>query len=226
MNDRILEDSSLHNKYDIFESRKDAGYKLAAFLENLHIDLLLAIPNGGLPVAQGILEKMSLPAFNLLIIRKVQIPWNTEAGFGAIAPNGELFVNESLVDYYSIPQEDIIKSVDQAKRVIEKRLEKYGLPHYEIENKVITIVDDGIASGFSMIAGIKWLVMKKAKSVIVVVPTAPLSSLQKILEKTDVTRIICLNIREQHTFAVADAYKEWYDVSDKEAGEIVKSLLH
>ena len=225
MNDRLLEDNSLHNKYDIFETRKDAGHKLSVFLQNFHIDLLLVIPNGGLPIAQGISEKLSLPEINLLMIRKVQLPWTTESGFGAITPDGQLFVNKSLIDYYKISEKDIQLKVDQAKQVIEKRLEKYGLPNYNVENKVIAIVDDGIASGFSMIAGITWLIKKKAKSVIVGVPTAPWSSLETILERTEVAKIICLNIREHFSFAVADAYKEWYDLSDKEAGEIVKSLL-
>ena len=85
LDDRILEDKGLHNKYEVFETRKDAGHILADYLKDLHIDLLLAIPNGGLPVAQGIVEKISVPECNLLMIRKVQLPWTTESGFGAVA---------------------------------------------------------------------------------------------------------------------------------------------
>ena len=224
MSSKIIESSVLHNKYEIFTTRREAGKQLASYLENFDFDILLAIPNGGLPVALGLSDKLPIPEFNLLMIRKIQLPWSIESGFGAVTIDGQLFINQRIVDYYSIPEDDVKEKINQAKKMLESRLKKYNVSSYDVQNKNVIIVDDGIASGFSMIAGVNWLHNKHAQSIVIAVPTAPLSSIYTIIKETSVSNIISLNIRDHYSFAVADAYKEWYDVSDKEAQEIIKLL--
>ena len=87
----IVEDQNLHNRYHIFRSRRHAGLLLGSFLISEHFDILYVIPNGGVPVGLGLLEHPSISVnklVDLLIVRKIQIPDNTEAGMGAITPDG------------------------------------------------------------------------------------------------------------------------------------------
>ena len=94
----IIEEASLRDRSYIFPDRTAAGLRLAKKLRDYQgVDgVVLAIPAGGVPVAAEIARFLHLP-LDLIIVRKIQIPWNTEAGFGALAPDGQVFFNESLV---------------------------------------------------------------------------------------------------------------------------------
>ena len=194
---------------------------LKEFIEE-DVDLVLAIPNGGVPVAEPLVEHLRPQEFNMLLIRKVHVPWTQEAGMGAITPDGNVFFNQQLIQSYRIEEEAIERKVKDALFAIEERKKEYELKDYEVRNKSILLTDDGIASGFSMIAGATWLKDKGAKNVTIAIPTAPLDSLKEIENLVD--KIICLNVRTQYPFAVADAYKNWYDVSTYEVKQILKRI--
>ncbi len=217
----IVENKGMRNEYRIFDSRFSAGKLLQEFITE-DIDLILAIPNGGVPVAEPIIEYLKPQEFNLLLIRKVHVPWTQEAGMGAITPDGNVFFNQQLIRSYNIEEEAIERKVKDALIAIEERKKEYELKDYEVKNKSILLTDDGIASGFSMIAGATWLKEKGAKSVTIAVPTAPLDSLNKIEELVD--KIICLNVRTRYPFAVADAYKNWYDIPSHEVKQVLKRI--
>ncbi|MFX0090979.1 MAG: phosphoribosyltransferase [Candidatus Hodarchaeota archaeon] len=221
----IIEDPSLRNKYHIFTSRHHAGSLLASFVAKENFDLLLIIPNGGVPVGLGLFE--ALPAqkipIDLLIVRKIQIPWNTEAGMGAITPDGQIFLNQKITSHLSISDDQLNRQIERTKQQIEERRKKFKLPVFpSVSNKRVLITDDGIASGFSMIAGAEWLKKLGAKEVIIAVPTAPLDSINCI--KPHVKKIICLNIRTLYPFAVADAYQAWYDLDLTEATKYMSKI--
>ena len=217
----LIEDTSLRNKYDIFETRVEAGEQLTKFVKD-KVDIVLAIPNGGVSVAKPIIKKFKPPEFNLLLIRKVHLPWTREAGMGAITPDGEVFFNKELIHTYNIKEKTIEQKVKDAADAIELRKKEYELTDYTVENKTVLLTDDGIASGFSMIAGSTWLRDKGAKKVIVAVPTAPHDSIKKIEELVDI--VICLNVRTKYPFAVADAYRNWYDVPSLEVKKLLKEI--
>ncbi|MFX1533809.1 MAG: phosphoribosyltransferase [Promethearchaeota archaeon] len=221
----IIEDKNLRNKYEVFSSRRQAGVLLSTFVAKEKFDLLFIIPNGGVPVGLGLLE--SLPAhkipFDLLIVRKIQIPWNTEAGMGAITPDGQIFLNEQLMSRLSVTDIQLERQIERTKQQIEERRKEFQLPASpSVSDKNILITDDGIASGFSMLAGAQWLKKLGAKEVTIAVPTAPLSSIQRI--EPHVNKIICLNIRTRYPFAVADAYKGWYDLNLNETKSYIAQI--
>jgi predicted phosphoribosyltransferase len=220
----IIEEPSYHNKLDVFSNRQKAGNILAKFLQDQDIDLILAIPNGGIPVAYGLIKNLNIPDFNLLLIRKIQIPWNTEAGFGAITPDGQVFLNQKIISHLQLQQPSIQKQIESAKKVNAQRQLSYNLKPFQVKGKRVLVTDDGIASGFSMIAGCSWLKQQGAQKVIIGIPTAPISSL-KIIEKNNVAdSIICINLRDIYPFAVADAYKHWYDVPEEEVVSILENI--
>ena len=224
----IIEDKNLRNKYYIFDSRRRAGFLLGPFVALEDFDVLYIIPNGGVPVGLGLLEfPLVSPqkAFDLLIVRKIQIPGSTEAGMGAITPDGQIFLNEQLMTHLSVTNYQLEKQIERAKQQIEKRRREFLLPPSEkprVYGKNVLLVDDGVASGFSMLAGAKWLKKLGAEKVLVVVPTAPLGSLNHI--ESHVDKIICLNIRDRYPFAVADAYTDWYDLNMTETKKYLNEI--
>ncbi|NPD88378.1 MAG: phosphoribosyltransferase [Asgard group archaeon] len=218
----IIENEAYRNKYHLFESREEAGNQLVCFLEKEIIDIMLAIPNGGIPISEPLYYHYQPKEFNLLLIRKVHVPWTQEAGMGAVTPDGNVFFNQELINSYSIGEKNVERKVSDAMIAIEERKHYYELSDYNVSDKIALIIDDGIASGFSMIAGATWLKEMGAEKIIIAVPTAPLDSLKRIESLAD--KIICLNVRTKYPFAVADAYKDWYDVSSNEVKKILDKI--
>ena len=151
-------------------------------------------------------------------------PLNTESGFGAVTPDGQLILNDRLIQRLQLREKSMEIQIERAKEVLNSRRELFDVPSFEVKDKIVALVDDGIASGYSMIAGVKWLEQFQPKKIIIAVPTGPKRSLSRIMHETSNDDIVCLNVRSQSAFAVADAYQKWYDVSDKEALSIVKAL--
>jgi len=160
--------------------------------------------------------------YDLMIVRKIKIPYNPEAGFGAITSDGTIIFNETLLQHLQLSRNQIDKQVKQTRQNIEERIKLYELEErkLDVKEKHVILVDDGLASGFTMIAAIKSLKDQDVKSLIVAVPTAPDSTISRI--EPLVREVVCPNIRTT-PFAVADAYKHWYDVDDKEALQILKN---
>ncbi|GAG74928.1 unnamed protein product, partial [marine sediment metagenome] len=115
-------------------------------------------------------------------------------------------------------KQNIQKTMDQIKKRIEKYRGKKPFP--ELKEKIVILVDDGLASGFTMLASIEFVKKKKPKKIIVAVPTASGSAYQ--LVKSEIDKLIALDVRYAYPFAVADAYENWYDVSDEEVLKYLK----
>lgn len=222
---KLIEDINLRNKYFVFKDRSDAGKKLAKMM-NDHIDqkntTVLAIPSGGVPVAIEIARTLSLP-FDLLIVRKIQLPNNTEAGFGSIGPDFEVIIDEGLVKKLKLKKDEIEKQIEYTKETLKKRNEimRGGRDFPDISDRNVILVDDGLASGYTMKESVRFVNRKKAKTIIIAVPTAPLDTINKLIN--DVDMIFCANIREYYPFAVADAYERWHDLTDDEVLCLLKN---
>ncbi|MHA2100481.1 MAG: phosphoribosyltransferase, partial [Candidatus Kariarchaeaceae archaeon] len=103
----IIENKDLRNKYQVFKSRVQAGEFLSNYLTKAPIDLVLGIPNGGVPVVYGLCSKIQIPEINLFMIKKIQLPHTTEAGFGAVTPDGKLFLNSELMEHYQLTENQV-----------------------------------------------------------------------------------------------------------------------
>lgn len=222
-NSNVIEDRSLRNKTRVFRDREHAGQLLAERLEDYANEdaILLAIPAGGVPVGYVISKAIHIP-LNLIILRKIKIPSNPEAGFGSVAPDGTIFLNEPLVRRLGLTQNEIEHSAEETLKEIKRRQQLFGVGFPNLKDKAVILVDDGLASGFTMIAAINF-VKKHSSMVTVAVPTAPSGTIQRIAPLVD--RLICLNVRESWVFAVADAYQKWYDLSDNEVKEYLSKAI-
>jgi predicted phosphoribosyltransferase len=161
-------------------------------------------------------------------VRKLKIPYNPEAGFGAITTDGTVLFNQLLLNQLSLSEKQINESIKITKEEINQRIKYYKresiLQEFYVKNiqkKNIVILDDGLASGFTMLAGIKMIKNYNPNNIFIAVPTAPLRTIQRI--QNEVTEIFCPNISNRLWFAVADAYKHWYDLPENEVLEIISN---
>jgi predicted phosphoribosyltransferase len=154
----LVEDRNLRNKRYVFENRAAAGRKLSQMLLDFHHSdvVVLAIPSGDVPVAIEMRKGWPFQ-FDLLIVRKVQIPWDTEAGFGAVNLDGEVILNEELLRSLRLPQDLIEAQIERTKEILKKRDQVFrrGRDFPPIKSRIVILVDDGLASGYSMIAAIQ-----------------------------------------------------------------------
>jgi putative phosphoribosyl transferase len=221
----IIDEPLFRDRIHVFDDRFHAGELLAKKLEKYKGNkdaYVLAIPAGGVQVAFILAKRLQIP-LDLAITRKLHVPWNREAGFGAISWDETMFLNEPLIASLRLTRSDIDRCVNEEKDVIKRRLKKFrgDKPFPDLKAKTAIIVDDGLASGYSMLATLKTIEKMEAKEKIVAVPTAPTNAINLIQSYVD--EIICLNIRSGPIFAVADAYKEWRDLEDEDVMDILKT---
>jgi predicted phosphoribosyltransferase len=183
--------------------------------------LVLAIPAGGVPVAAALARELELP-LDLCVVSKILLPWTTEAGFGAVAFDGSVWINEAYVKHYGLTPRQVEKATLEARRKVERRVRRFRdeRPMPAMAGRPVFLVDDGLASGATMHVGIAALRRKGADQLLVAVPTAPPMTALELAQEADA--VYCANVRSGATFAVADAYRNWYDVSDEEVERLLE----
>jgi putative phosphoribosyl transferase len=218
----LIANEDLRNRTRVFADRSDAGRQLAEMLRPTVKtgSLVLAVPSGGVPVGKEIARALALD-FDLVLVRKVQIPWNTEAGFGAINMDGDLFINEHILSLLNLTNDQIERQVRITRETIEQRNRKFrqARPFTDLADRPVIIVDDGLASGYTMRAAIAYLRKRGPASISVAVPTGSAETVKMLLRQVD--SICCLNIRESYPYAVASAYRNWYDLEDEDVLELL-----
>jgi len=225
---RIVEEPAYRERTFIFQDRFQAGKILAEKLrkyagkENI---ILLAVPAGGVPVGYTVAKELGV-TMDVIVVRKIQIPWNTEAGFGAITWDDEMILNENLIGHLDLTEEMIEKSILKTRKIILERLWKFrgDKPFPVLRGKIVMLIDDGLASGFTMLAAARSVRKKEPEMIVLAVPTASAAAVH--LLSAEVDEIVCLNIRSGPVFAVADAYQNWYDLTDEDVIEILKKYHH
>lgn len=199
----------------LFKDRAQAGKRLARELKKLKIEnlVVLAVPSGGVPVGIEIAKTLKCP-FDLVLVRKIQFPWTTEAGFGAVALDGTSYLSQGANE---LSQEVIKIQTKKALEEVRHRQKKFlkGRKKVIVKGKTVILVDDGLATGSTMFAAIKSVQKEKPKKVIVATPTASGNAIQLINPQVD--KLIVLYIHPRHLpFAVASSYEKWHDLTDKE----------
>lgn len=220
----IIEDPKLRNRSLVFEDRDDAGQHLAQALERFRGKdaIVLAIPSGGVPVGLAVSSRLKFP-FDLLIIRKIPVPGNPESGFGAVSLEGDLVLNEQMVRMLGLSSEEIEELAEPVKVELETRNRVFrGSRHWpDVKGRIVIIVDDGLASGYTMTAAVRAVRKREPSQVVVAVPTASASTIRLLAPEADL--IVCPNVRSGYSFAVADAYRNWYDLEREEVVGLLKA---
>jgi len=224
---KLKEDPLLRDMVSVFEDRTDAGKRLAEYLVSYRDSqgIVLALPSGGVPVATEIASALNLP-LDLLIVRKVQIPDNPEAGFGAIGPDGEVLLNKELMKHLRLTNEQISIQIEKSRANIEKRnrIFRKEKPFPLLRDMVVIVVDDGLASGYTMLSAVRFLRKMSLKKLVAAVPTGSKKTVEALAPEVD--ELFCLNVRSGPFFAVANAYRNWHDLTDEEVLSLMKEQPH
>ncbi|MCP8310308.1 MAG: hypothetical protein L6N94_02265 [Candidatus Methylarchaceae archaeon HK01M] len=214
---KLIDEPAFRNRKYVFEDRMAAGHLIAKKLKGLvgKDAIVLAIPAGGVPVGYVVAKELNLP-FDVIVVRKIHIPWNPEAGFGAVTWDGYVIFNEPLLVNLGLSEEVVKRCVDEEKKEIKKRLKVFrGEKQFpDLRNKDVLLIDDGLASGYSMLATAISVKENSPKKIIIATPTASAHAIKLVKPYSDM--IVCLNVREGFPYAVADAYRSWYDLSEGE----------
>ncbi|MCL4416390.1 MAG: phosphoribosyltransferase [Actinobacteria bacterium] len=206
----------------MFTDRTDAGKILARALINYKNKdvLVLAIPRGGVEVAYEVAKFLNTD-LDLIVSRKLPLPYNREAGFGAIAEDGSTFIFKDAYNW--LDENEIERIKKEQKDEIKRRIKilREGRPLSEIKDRIVILIDDGLAMGSTMRAAINLCKEKKAKKIIVAVPVAGTDVAGEIREIVDE-----LVVLEMPAFfqAVAQVYVNWHDATDSEVIEILKKF--
>jgi putative phosphoribosyl transferase len=203
-----------------FEDRAEAGRALAEALEGLARQdvVLLAIPRGGVEVAAEISRARGWP-LDLVIPRKIGAPGNPELGLGAIAP-GVRVLDERMLRALGVTREYLDREVAEQEEEIRRRAEAYrgGRPPTEIRGRVAVVVDDGVATGGTAAAALRWARSQGAAPVVLAVPVAPREAVRRLAGECD--EVVCLDTPEPFM-----AVGQWYLSFPQTSDDQVISLL-
>lgn len=208
----------LRDQVGVFRDRAHAGRVLARLLEGTRGSqaLVLAIPAGGVPVAVALAEELGL-SVDLAVVSKITLPWNTEAGYGAVAFDGGVFLDETRLPGLGLAEEEVREGIASTRRKVERRVRLFRgeRPLPDLASRTALLVDDGLASGATLRAGLGALRRAGAGQILIAVPTGHPLSAERLAREADA--VFCANLRGGAGFAVADAYREWRDISEAEA---------
>ena len=201
----------------IFEHRYDAGRKLAARLMDYKGKpvVVLAIPNGG--VAVGLSVALALEAdLDLVISRKIPLPLSPEGGFGSVTDDGTIMLNEEVVKGAGLTSPQINYQVSKVRADIRQRslLYRSDMPPVVLTDKTVILVDDGLASGYTMMAAVESLRHRRPKEIVVAVPVGPANTIERVKKIAD--KVVTCAVGTTPKFYVSDFYRYWHDFSDNE----------
>jgi predicted phosphoribosyltransferase len=209
-----------------FQDRADAGARLANRLRRYagRADVLvLALPRGGLPVGYEVARALRVP-LDVFGVRKLGVPGHEELAMGAIASGGVRVLNEDVVRQIAIPDEVIEEVAARENQELERRELAYrdGRPRPEIRDKVVILVDDGLATGATMRAAVAALRRLDPARIVVAVPVGALDTCRELANEAD--EVVCLATPEPFV-AVGVWYRDFGQTTDDEVRELLAQAL-
>lgn len=206
-----------------FFDRYDAGIILAKYLKEYANNpnvIILALPRGGVPVAYEIATALSAP-LDVFIVRKLGLPGHEELAIGAIASGGTVFFNELLMSQLNINRLSIQNVIEKEQEELVRREHLYrgnkAFPNFK--EKIVLLVDDGIATGATMRAAIEALRKHKPTAIVIAVPVAAYSTCEEMAPLVE--RIVC-PLKPIDFYAVGLWYEHFPQISDHEVIKLLK----
>ncbi len=208
---------------ELFQDRRDAGRVLARAIQDAsqesdvardwHDGIVLGLPRGGVPVAYEVAHGLDLP-LDVLVVRKLGVAGQEELAMGAVASDGTVTINAAVLSQFEIPLEVVEAAAQREKAEIERRERIYrsGRVPARIENRLVILVDDGLATGASMLAAVR-SVRPWAREVLVAVPVAAESTYNELLNEVD--QLICARIATPF-HSVGSFYQNFEQTTEEE----------
>lgn len=208
-----------------FADRADAGRRLAGCLQAYsgRDCVILALPRGGVPVAHEISKALSLP-MDLMFVRKIGAPGDTEIAIGAVAdsPTPRVLMNEGLPPRFHASNSDISQQIALLTKENARRRRLYNESRLPIplKGRAVILVDDGIATGATILVAVQALALAEPTTIAVAVPVAPAEAIKKL--RAQVSDVVCLLTPEGFR-AVGLHYADFHQVSDDEVIDIMRN---
>ncbi|MCE5186358.1 MAG: hypothetical protein LLF76_09560 [Planctomycetaceae bacterium] len=205
----------------VFSDRVQAGTMLAYQLERLkrYNPVVLGIPRGGVVIADQIAWQMG-GSLDVVLARKIGAPSNAELAIGAVSENGELYLNDSLVEVLHIPEHYINHTRDSELAKIKRRQELYRqvIRRIPLESQMVILTDDGAATGATMQAAIWAARAEKPTWILVALPVGPPDTIKRLARHAD--EVVCLSAPSPF-YAIGQFYQEFGQVSDEQVVDIL-----
>ena len=206
----------------IFPNRAEAGRQLASHLEkyaNREDVIVLGVPRGGVPIAFEVATALHLP-LDVFVLRKLGVPGHEELAFGAIGSGGVRVLDKEIVEAAGLSDLAIeyVTKAESAELARREQIYRGGRPPLDVLGKTVILVDDGIATGSSLRAGVRALRQMQPAAVVIAAPVAPRSAVIRLRREVD--DVVCVAIPEGF-HGVGQFYKDFSQVSDEEVNELL-----
>jgi len=206
-----------------FRDRQEAGQLLAKELAPLQgrKDLLvLGVPRGGVVVAYEVAQALGAP-LDVYITRKIGAPYNPELAIGAVASDGTLVLDRELIARFGVPDSYVQEETARQRQEIKRRLAAYrgSRPEMDLQGKTVILVDDGVATGATVLASLRAIKARQPAQLILAVPVGPADALQVLSAEAD--QVVCLYTPELF-WAVGAFYAVFDQTSDAEVIELLQ----
>ncbi|MDD4867035.1 MAG: phosphoribosyltransferase [Mycobacterium sp.] len=207
-----------------FRDRREAGRalaeQLAAYRERDGV-LVLGLARGGVPVAWEVAAALHAP-LDVFLVRKLGAPGSAELAMGALASGGALVMNDDVLSSLGMTDEQVDAVIERERAELTRREQAYrgGRPITDPHAKIVLLVDDGIATGASMLAAVRALRSSDPQSIVVAVPVGPASSCRALAREAD--DAVCLTTPTGFR-AVGQLYADFHQVADEEVRDLLKT---
>jgi putative phosphoribosyl transferase len=206
----------------LFYDRTDAGRRLAKLLKRRiqGLCIVLAIPRGGVVVGYEVAKELGCP-LDVVISRKVGAPAQPELAVGAVAEDGVVFVDEEIAGLVGVSRDYVERRAREELREVRRRAEEYrgGREMPDLSGKTVILVDDGLATGLTMMAAVHMARNKGAEKVVVAVPVSPPETVAKLRRHAD--EVVCLET-PTNFYAIGQFYDRFDQLTDEETNSILR----
>lgn len=208
------------NAERVYQDRREAGRVLARQLTSYRDRsdvLVLGLARGGVPIAWEVAAFLHAP-LDVFVVRKLGVPQWQELAMGAVASGGGLVINEGLVNRLGIDEDTIVETIRHENAEVERREQAYrqGRPAPEVADRTVILVDDGIATGATMLAAVR--AVRAARRVVVAVPVGPPTVCTELRDEAD--EVICTSTPPRFE-AVGQVFADFHQVSDEEVCQLL-----
>ena len=204
---------------DRAEAGRELGERLAAEYAGRPDVLVLALPRGGVAIGREVADILDAP-LDVLVVRKLGFPGQDELAMGAIASGGARVLNEALLEQTGLPRDRVDAVVDRELEELRRREQLYrgNRPAPDVSGKSVIVVDDGLATGSTMLAAVQALRSEDPARIVVAVPTAPPQTCTALEDVAD--EVVCL--RQPYPFyAVGLSYEDFSEVGDEDVRRLL-----
>jgi putative phosphoribosyl transferase len=212
------------NQAPFFQDRKEAGFKLGQKLKSLGFSqevLILAIPRGGVVVGKRVADILGAE-FDIIAARKLQAPANPELAIGAVGQEGRAVLDKDLIAELSVSHSYLKAEIKRQRKEAKRREDffRHGKKPQKISGRVVILVDDGIATGSTVLAAAKIIKSQKPKKLVLAVPVAPLQTIKELEKNFD--QLVILETPADFG-AVGRFYQNFPQFEDWEVKKILNS---